>query len=353
MAILLSDGGELKPTTERQRSGGYAPVTIGRPLAIELRTFYPGHIRRDWGNKAELMLTTQTRVGPSNESAPRIINMLVKGYDFRAAEPIRSYGGDIYGDGMLHYTKSYTGATVRTTLRAVELNKIGNESFDALTRTLKSLGRLAHFTEFVPYLTAAGLATRVVRALLRVLLRNDRLAIASQDLYFDSEDDHILQSGRYVMWPDGIGPTEAEMMQHFKLAGRGGTRANLLIDTSNNALFKAAPYFVLRIEGKKRGGYDEFEIGAGSAALLEQWADRDRGQAVFSAVRALARDLNDARQLGAIAELIEELDATRKKKQRTALIERIVAHRDLVSKRNGDLLAALLEPLVRDHRASA
>lgn len=346
MAILLSDGGALKPTTEHQTSGGYAPVAIGKPLAIEMRAFYPGRIKRDWGNKAELMVTTQTRVGPSNEAAPRIINMLVKGYDYRAAEPIRSYGGDIYGDGMLYYTKSYTGATIRTTLRAVELNKIGGQSFDALTNTLKSLGKLAHFTEFVPYLAAAGLATRVVQALLRVLLRNDRLAVASQDLYFDSEDDHILQAGRYVMWPDGIGPSEHEMMRNFHLAGRGGTKANLLVD-ANNELFKVSPYFVLRIEGKKRAGYDEFEIGAGSAILLEQWADRKLGQAVFTAARDLARQVNDAKQLTAIADLIEELRDTRKKKGRAALIERIDAHHALVSKHNRDLLELLLEPIVR------
>lgn len=345
MAILLSDGGELKPTTEHQTSGGYAPVAIGEPLAIEMRTFYPGRIKRDWGNKAELMVTTQTRVGPANEAAPRVINMLVKGYDFRAAEPIRSYGGDIYGDGMLYYTKSYTGATVRLTLRAVELNKIGGQSFDALTDTLKSLGKRAHFTEFVPYLAAAGLATRVVQALLRVLLRNDRLAIASQDLYFDSADDHVLQAGRYVMWPDGIGPSDSEMMRDFRLAGRGGTKANLLVDASNE-LFKACPYFVLRIEGQKRVGYDDFEIGAGSAALLEQWADRNLGQAVFTEVRELARLVNDAHQLGAIADLIEELRGTRKKKERTALIERVGAHRALVSRHNGDLLELLLEPLL-------
>ncbi len=346
MAILLSDGGTLKPTTEKQTAGGYGRIEIGKPLAVEMRTFFPGRIRREWGNKAELMVTTQTRVGPSNETAPRIINMLIKGYDFRSAEPIRSYGGHIYGDGMLYYTKSYTGATLRTTVRGVELNKIGGASFDALTDTLKSLGKLAHFTEFVPYLSAAGLATRVVQSLLRVLLRNDRLAIASQDLYFDSTDDHILQAGRYVLWPDGTGPSEDEMMQDFHLAGRGGTKANLLVD-SKNRVYKGSPYFVLRIEGKKKSGYEQFAIGAGSAALLEKWADRKLGQSVFGAVQDLARQVNDAKQLSAIGELMDELRSARKKSVRAKLVTRIKAHHALVSKDNNDVLARLLQPVVR------
>ena len=121
MILLSKKNGTFAPATSAANLG--APIEIGKPIGLSLLSFFPGTIKKDWGGKAEIMISSEIRYGPSNQSAPRRINMLLQNYDFEKASAIQNYGGDVYGDPMLYYSKAYAGQRIGLTLRGVETDR--------------------------------------------------------------------------------------------------------------------------------------------------------------------------------------------------------------------------------------
>ncbi|MFH1844040.1 MAG: hypothetical protein ABIF77_12610, partial [bacterium] len=83
---MSNKNGRLVPTTQKINAG--PPLEIGKPLGISLLSFFPGTIKKDWGGKAEIMITSEIRFGPLNQAAPRRINMMLPGYDYQQADPV-------------------------------------------------------------------------------------------------------------------------------------------------------------------------------------------------------------------------------------------------------------------------
>jgi len=200
MPILFSPDGSLQSTATAAAAAGYQPLAIGKPLSVELRTFYPGPDIKEWNKKAELMISSQVRIGPQNAPPPQRVNIMVRGYPFKNPEPIQGVAGNNYGDMMLHYTKSYTGARLGMTVRGVELDKIANKRFEAVTKAMDGLGSIAMFSSAAPYLAAASLATNVINLLVRAFSRNDPVLDVPTDLRFQPATGGVLQSGRYLFW---------------------------------------------------------------------------------------------------------------------------------------------------------
>ncbi len=341
MPVLLSiDGTLVAPTTEHP-GGDYKPVAFGKPLGVQLLTFFPGAAISEWGNRAELMLTSRIRVGPANQPAPRLIVMMLKGYPFKKAEPVTDYGGDVYGDRMLHYTKAYAGQELAVTLRGVELDKVGPKTWEGITSTITSLGKLALFTSAAPYLAAAGLATKMAKTLISAINRNDRLIVQRTDFFFDEPNQTILQAGRYLFWRGG--PSSQAMKSQFRLSSKGDDKTNLLVDKKLGARYNQTPYIVTQIDGKERKEYEDFEIGAGSAELLEKWGDKDAGATIFQTIKELATQVNDARQLHEVRDLVKELEDAESEEEKAKIKEKMKARAELFSETNGDLLKQLLK----------
>ena len=339
MPVLLNVNGELVPTTVKHSIEGLPAVDIGNPLAIQLLSFFPGKIK-DWGNRAELMITSQTRLGPSNEPAPRLVNMMHKGYNFREARPVTSYGGDVYGDSMFFYTKAYVGQKVGITIRGVELDKVEDRIWGEFGPTISAIGRLALFSPAAPYLAAAGISGKMVKILVNAFGRNDRLTIQRVDLFFGRKNRRILQSGRYLFWSKG--PTVRAMRESWRLTGEGDETPNVVVSRSDDRLFHDVPYLVVQIDGQKRNEYADFEIGAGSAELLKKYGNETLGASIFQTIRELAIQVSDAHQLSEVKGLIDNLKKAKTEEDKALIKEKIKAHTELFSKDNGDLLKKLL-----------
>jgi hypothetical protein len=344
MPVLLSIQGSLNPTTAIHPGGGYVnvPVAIGKPLGIQMLTFFPGSNIKEWGNKAEIMITSQLRAGPRNEPAPRMVNMMLRNYEFKKAEPIRSYGGDVYGDRMLYYTKAYAGQRVGVTLRGVEMDKVDDGAWDSAIAVARDVGKLALFTPAAPYLAAAGLAAKMAKTLVKAINRNDRLALQRTDFYFDEPHQTILQSGRYVFWKGGV--NSDRMKTQFRLTGKGDPIPNILVNNNDaSQWYKGSPYFVLQMDSKKRRSYEDFEIGAGSAALLEKWGDKDAGATVLKSIQKIAFQVHDAKQLSEMRDHWKELEEAGSEEEKKKIREKIRARTKLLSEDNSEFIKELLD----------
>jgi len=341
MAILLGKkNGKLAPTTNKVNAG--PPLEVGRPLGISLLSFFPGTIKKDWGGKAEIMITSEIRFGPLSRAAPRRINMMLPGYDYKQADPVSDYGGDVYGDPMLYYTKAYAGQRVGLTLRGVELDKFKPSTWEGMDKVIENVGSLALFTAAAPYLGYFGLAKNVAKILVKALSRNDRLQTSRADLYFDDLNKKILQSGRYLIWEVGRGAGISTLRKHFKLTGAGADEPNRLVSIKDGTPFRATPYFVLQVGRKVRKDYEDFEIGAGSAKLLEYWGDKSLGETILDSVQQLAAQVNDAKQLTNIEDLLRDLKKAETPEEQDRIKAKIKAYAELFTKNNSALLSDLL-----------
>ncbi len=342
MGALVSIDGSLKPlSTPHPDTGYYELLDIGKPLSIELLTFFPGKNIKDWGNKAEIMISTNIRVGPG-DPAPRLINMLLFGYDFERAEPIQDYGGHVQGDPMLYYTKAYTAKRIGLTLRGTEVDRIPEKEWKKATAFLKQLGTIAWFTPAAPYLGLADVLANLARKLIKAINRNDRITMPVRDLYFNVTNRPILQSGRYVLWDDEA-VTHDELVQNYRLTSAGDYRMNVLVRSSDSSQrFNRCPYFVIKIDAKERRGYEDFEIGKNSAELLETWGNSDLGTDIFSAALELGRAINDGNHLKEIAKLTDDLNRAETDEERQRIKQKIQAISKLFTEENSDFMEDLL-----------
>ncbi len=342
MSVLLSIDGEFFSTSTGHPGTGYDPITIGRPLAIELLTFFPGADIKEWGNKAELMITSQIRLGPSQDPAAKQINMLLRNYRFRDADPVQDYGGDVFGDPMLFYTKAFTGQRLGLTVTGVEMDKISPSLWTGIRTTLSNVGSLAFFTSAAPYLGAAGIGVKVAKLLAKGVMRNDRLQIGRADFRYASLDQPLLQSGRYVFWNHKKGPTSSAMRSKYKLTGTDYDTPNILVAKEDDTLYEDTPYFVVRIDAQKRPEYDDFELGSQSAELLAVWGDKTPSATIFEAIGDLAEQVNDASQLSSLSSLLKEFKRAGAE-ERKKLKAQIEARLKLFSDDNSEFVEGLME----------
>ena len=342
MAILMcKKNRSIVPATTPANNG--PPIEIGRPIAVSLASFFPGKIKKDWGGKAEIMISSHVRYGPSNRPAPRRVNMLLQRYDFESAEPITNYGGDVYGDRMLYYSKAYAGQRLGITLRGVETDKINPRTWKGMKNAISTIGSLALFTPAAPYLAFLGVAQNLVEILVRAINRNERLQTSRADLYFDEDNQKILQTGRYLIWEPKQGAGSPTIKRDYRLssASAGADEPNILV-SRDGIPFKLTPYFVLCIDRKARSAYTDFEIGSGSAELLESFGDKPLAETVFHSVRQIAKQVNDAKQLNSIEDSIRDLRNAETDDERLEIKKRIKAHSRLFTKNNAELLNELL-----------
>jgi len=268
--------------------------------------------------------------------------MVLQGYDYMTAPVISDYGGDVYGDPMLYYSKAYAGQRVGMTLRGVEVDKFDAKTWKGIDTLLSTVGSLTLFTPAVPYLGYIAVAKNIAAILMKAIARNDRLQTSRADLYFEDANKKILQTGRYIIWEPQQGASPAVLMKSYKLSGTGATEPNQLVSNSDNLQFKIAPYFVIQVDPKARKAYEDFEIGAGSAKLLENLGDQPLGSTILDTVQQLSEQINDARQLAEIEEQIRALKKATTDEDKQKIKKIIKAHSDLFTKNNSELLNELL-----------
>ena len=346
MPILLSINNELNSTTTPHPGGQYESVEIGKPLGIELLTFFPGTNFKEWGFSSsrygEIMVSSQIRSGPSNEPAPELINIMVRKYSLNPPEPIQNLGGDRYGDKMLFYTKAFTGGRIGITFKGTELDKIPKNIWDGLTTSIKDVGNIALFTPVAPYLSGLGVAARALRIITRAFMRNDRLHLSRIDMEYQSPDSFILQSGRYLIWSNQ-GPAWQTIKNKYRLTGRGDVVPNVLVSKETGELFNSSPYLIFSIDAEEKDSYANFEIGARSAKLLEEWGDRKGSKAFFDTVQGLAANINDAKQLAHMKEEIKNFNQAATEGDKEEARKRISAYSKLLTEENEELISALLK----------
>lgn len=299
MAVLIADDQGKLHTPGTKLSNAEA-LEIGQPFGIELRTFWPGNNIKEWGKRAEILITAQIRTVPQPEAAQRRIVLLLKNYPFKRPFPIQDIGGDVFGDKMIFYSKSFEGHAFRMTLRGVEVDGMGDKFYEQARTAIGKIGQLAYFTSAAPYLAAAGVVTRLVNLFEKWFAKDDRLSTQRTDLDFDKAGNtKHLQSGRYLFWDsnwDGA-PKPNQMRAKYRISGGADELPNLVVGNEDAIEYRGVPYFVVKVSSDTRSEYDNYVIGANSAQLLNDFGADPDDYNIINAIEDAAKAINDAHQM--------------------------------------------------------
>lgn len=302
MSVLIADDAGKLHTPGTKLTNADA-VEIGKPLGVELRTFWPGTEIQEWGDNAEILITAQIRTNPQPEAAERRVVLLLNKYPFKRPYAIQDIGGDVFGDKMIFYSKSFEGHAFRMTLKGVEVDGLGDKFYKQAREVIGKVGQLGYFSAAAPYLAAAGMVTKLVNLFENWFVKDDRLSTQRTDLDFGKSTASAkhLQSGRYLFWDSSWpgAPKPSQMRSKYRISGGEDDLPNLVVGQANGEEYKGAPYFVTEISSQERSEYNDYVIGANSAQLLKDMgADSPKNSLSFlEAVKDAATAIHDFSQL--------------------------------------------------------
>lgn len=349
MPYLIDIDGKLRSTAGDHISKDYEPLKIGKPLAIELLTFYPGHIKDDWGGKSEILLTTQIRDKPRSKPGPQYINMMLKGYDYKAHRPITNYGDTVSGDKMIYYTKAYLGQDIGLTINGYEMDKIGESNWNKISDVISKASTLAYFTPAASLLLSINLGTKFVKLLANVLSKNDRLVLEWIDLNFNGKNRNKLKSGRYIFFSDNKNKEIKKIIRNNYRLTRDTDEdyePNILIETKTGKEFESLPYIVIEVSPSENKAYEDYEIGAGSAKIIEEYGINKQGITLEN-IKELAQNVNDAKQLSKLKDLVSEYDDATDDANKALVKSKIDAQTQLFSNINQDFVKDIISSVIK------
>ena len=264
---LLSVNGQLRsmyyePGEDEERSQGYTPVEIGKPLVVRYLYFFLK--LDDAGTRdQEIMVSTYVKTIDEKKPAAEAINF----YDPKTRfvddkTEIQNFGADTYGHELIYYTKSFIGEPIKLTTKIMELDNSADE-IKQLTEGIDQIGGLPFFAEYLPYAAIAKSSMGFLEKIFNLLNKDDPIIPRLRlDMFYSRLNSPKLQSGRIVCIQ---GKSEEDMLNPDK--GYKLDKKNRLVDKDDN-LYKETPYFVLQVNSESQTTYEDFEYFQNAAELL-------------------------------------------------------------------------------------
>ncbi len=262
---VLSVNGNLRsayyePGTEEERSIGYTPIEIGKPIVVRYLYFF---LKLDNAGvkDQEIMISSFVKTEEEKKAAAEAINFYDPKMKFKKGiTEIENFGADTYGHELAYYAKSYIGEPFKLTAKIMELDnpeKVTKE----ITQGIDKIGEIPFFAEFMPYMALAKTSIDLLGKIFKILDRDDPIVPGLRlDLFYQRPNAQRLQSGRIVCIQ---GKTEEEILNGgYKL-----NKKNRLVN-ANDKPYTETPYFVLQVNSENHSSYENFEYFQNAAELL-------------------------------------------------------------------------------------
>jgi len=307
MGSALSVNGKLQSifktySTTQDRSEGYKPVEIGKPLIVRYLHFFLKHEADEKEN--ELMISTFVKTGETKQAAAEAIHYFNPKAVFEDNElSIPAFGGELYGHPLIYYTKSYLGESIYLTTKIMELDKANDKVVKAIQTGIGTAASLPAFAEFLPYIAGATVGVSLFTKIIDFFDKDDAIIDGHHlDLMFDLNNVCLLQSGRFVCVPD----LENEDLIHsnrFSLSSE-----NKLIDNNTSDEYRESSYFVIQVDSKKNKKFEDFDYYLGAADLLRQTNRGGNPADIVNTVVEVLKSYNDIEAIKEIEDLSLDAD---------------------------------------------
>ena len=247
----------------------FTPIGIGKPMSLEMLTFYTGNVPEKslFSGSPDLLITSAIKGVQTFEAAPRAINQLIKGVaDKQYLEP----SALAEGAPIIYSTRSLVNSTL---LCAVEIiaETFDKKVFDGLQRLFSTAAGLPVFAPASAYLMAGSFLTKIFGDLGKALLESPPFLKTSLPLRFDTPEIPEALARMVVIYNDRDQGQITDFKTGLAASGPGQQRMALIHNQTGKEYRGDAPYAILSLDGRPRPELDDFAPKLASAAILERF----------------------------------------------------------------------------------
>ncbi|PKV50796.1 hypothetical protein ATE84_2863 [Aquimarina sp. MAR_2010_214] len=270
------ENGQIK--AEEFDIGEFTPIGVGKPLSVEILTYYTGKAPKKFLGKKDLLLTTGVKSIATHSAAPKAINQIV-----RKIEDNTHYEPNAFNEGspIVYYTPALDMSTILCSFQLVA-DTFNEDTFKKIGSFLTNVGSIPIFAPASTILLAGGIVSNMVGKLGKAIFESKPFFRGDFDIRLDSPGQ-IITKARH------IAITDQRYIDEFKgyspeIVNLGGDNSEVrLVNKSNNQPYSGdAPYLLISIDGKDRPELKSFTSTIASAAILEQFygVEDSQGQTI-------------------------------------------------------------------------
>lgn len=278
-----------KNKEEKPQEVSFSPVGIGKPLSVEILTVYTGDApRKLFGGKPDLLVVSGIKSVQTFDAAPRAINQIEENIkDKQYIKP----GAFSNGSPIVYYTPSLEASTTFLSFELV-VDTLKRDTISAVENLFESASGLPVFAPASEYLIAGSIIVSIVSDLLDAF-ESPAFLSGTLDLRFLTSGIPIFRSGHYVIY----NRSDLHDFREFKIGNLDDGFGNImtaLVHKGTGKEYKGdAPYIILNIDGRIRPDLEGFVPKLASAAILDQFYGKDKGQQVVQALETAVVLYND------------------------------------------------------------
>ena len=246
------------------------PIGIGKPLSIEILSFYTGKFEKKLIGKKEerqLLIVSAIKNIEDVHRPAKAINQLINN---ASPNVLRKPTVDSQGSPLLFYTKSLDQFNLKINIK-IGANRINNRLLDHVGNLIEESGSLPTFLGASPYLASANKAIKLGSKLVEFFHESDALFDQDIDLSINSDFMKDASSGVQVQIPADKVMEFNDYRLNYIEPEHGSPYYELIHKTNKNPYRGDVPYVIIGITGKERPNLDNFIPLIASQQLLNDF----------------------------------------------------------------------------------
>jgi hypothetical protein len=246
------------------------PIGIGKPLSIEILSFYTGKFEKKLiGNKEErqLLIVSSIKNIEDVKKPAKAINQLING---AVSHKLRKPTVDSEGSPLLFYTRALDQFNLKINIK-IGANRINNRLLNHVGNLIEESGSLPTFLGASPYLASANKAIKLGSKLIEFFHESNALFDEDIDLSINSDFMKDARSGVEVQIPRDK-ESEFEKYETKYVDPEFGSPYYELRHKEDGTPYRGdTPYVVIGITGKERPNLENFMPLIASQKLLNDF----------------------------------------------------------------------------------
>ncbi|MBA7705145.1 hypothetical protein ES703_113969 [subsurface metagenome] len=267
---------------ESKKLQEFVDIGMGKPMLVMIRHVYPG---KHGGFGADMLATSAMKSITTFNAMPRAVNFVVN--NIKKRKHLSNPCAAEEGTPVVFYTPALAEDNT-ILLFELMLDRIPGEIFDNLSKAFKSLSGIPIFASQSAGLFAGGIATDILKKILKLIFNTKPVLKASENLFFNLGAAETPDAGFYLVAEEKV---EKEIGKAYEFNAKG----NLVLKKNHEVEYEGdEPYMVISIDGREYGDeYRKFIPTAASAVLLEKFYNIGEGSAPSDILLEVASLYND------------------------------------------------------------
>jgi hypothetical protein len=284
---LQVENGSINSTDEYFKN--FEPIGLGKPMSIEILTYYTGDAPKKFLGKKDLLLVSGVKSLTTHDAAPKAINQIVKKIDdYTHYEPAAFN----QGSPIVYYTPALDMGTVLCSFELIA-DTFNESVFESVSSLLSKAGGIPVFAPASGILLAGSVISSMVANLGKAVFESKPFFKGNIDIRLDSPGQLITKSKHVGV----IDPRHVKEFNDYvpkRVSDSSGSQIKLVHKNSNKEYNGDAPYVLLSINGaNKDEEYKGFSPSLATASILEKFYGTESGSQTIEVLQDAMELYND------------------------------------------------------------